>query len=73
MIIDNVNIKEPTDKISIYCELIRAFINKLSISSNSGRASQGGGMNCINCKGLEMENSSFKGLKAKKGGALFIS
>ena len=70
---DNVRIKQPSDKISIYCESIKIFMHDLTVYANIARATQGGALNCINCKEVVIESSLFQGLQAKQGGALYFS
>ncbi|CDW71929.1 UNKNOWN [Stylonychia lemnae] len=68
-----VNILNPNAKNSIYAEQCGVQILNSTISNvNNEKSTQGAGLQCFNCRNIQIINSTFSKLYSQLGGALYI-
>jgi hypothetical protein len=67
-----VSIRNSSAVSSIYADSVSLGAVKLSIYGNSGTAATGGGISCINCPSLNIDQSSFINLNGTLGGAIYV-
>ena len=74
LVMDTVSLTNPSAENSIYVESTLFTANKVTMSG-MGRdvtAEEGAGIMLVNAKGLQITESSFKGMKANKGAAIYV-
>lgn len=72
--LDTVTIRNPSPVTSLYFDSISVEGKFLNIYQSTGTSysAEGGGITCINCKQLKIYDSSFTGLRAQLGGAVYL-
>ncbi len=57
---------------SIYCYQTSIAISQVLLENNTLPLENGGGIHCLDCYRLTVEDATLKGLKAQRGGAIQI-
>lgn len=74
--VSNVTVTNPAPVSSFYCDTISLSTSYLIITAGttttSSTAQYGGGITCLNCGTMVIDKSTFSGLLASDGGAIYI-